>query len=1138
MNRAQRIGSSPSPRSTAVINHHTSNEDGASVAGGGGVADVLGLGGTLARLPTAAAAAGGYGAMPAVATGTLKGAPLAPIYTPNHTMMANGKDAADGFPATNGTIRGAGGGVVLRGTIRPGSDHKGVGGGGAALGTLGKRAFPLANNNTGGGGGAISGGSSLPNPPMILQRTLQRQKQKHIQQQMELMMQQQQQRDEEGLQHYDDDGDGEAESTVPPALRGGRRGILRGKLRETLAEAEHLKEVERPLSGGGTTRVNSSVHHSHIAPTPLDRTAAPSPMSSYGGNSNTFISQHNGRAIPVVSIVGSSANNKSANSSGSGANSRTNTIRKQQSRQKEDSPLDEDRGADDTNEEDDGDDGDGVIMSSAGLSTLGSVKVIEHSTDTVNGGEGEAKLVREGSASSDSSPSALRNPSPPPPSTTRSSSVNADGAFNRYRQRGGGGGGSDDDDDGKVATSTLHDVPIAAPAAAEGAAGGSIRGTINNLRLAPNDLAAKGHHGHRTAATNLQARVIKAASGQSITPDSATISGDGKRHSLTNNKSSGGGGMDDAASAAAAFGVGGVATPSSGATGTDIAAQSGSMIAESTSTAITPTPRSTVNFTPAALSGGATPSRGASAGASRGGSATSGRHRPRSARQDYEKYVRGITGGAYLKERYSDHIKVSTHMVLGRGSYGIVYSGVNEKTGQMVAVKHIEIDAKREVWSGHTFDTGAGSDDPADGASSTPKPKSRPISASPSHKEILRASQVDECLKDVVTEIRLMAQLKHPNIVQYYHAEIVGPRWEEIHDRRHQYLTQQRRRVQRHERRLTMAANGGMDPMSPLSPLLQKEDNEKVLPPLEPPHPDLTTPPSPNGRRYLVIYMEFMSGGSLGSLMTKIVGDKLARAREAIVAQRAREQEELRRKEAAEAAAKGVAAPPVKKGEKPAPIVIPPRVIGFTEAMVRVYFRQVLEGLAYLHDHNIVHRDIKADNLLLSASDGVVRISDFGTSRKFSDVSALGCTSGDGDGGEGGQRALMTVIGTPHFMAPEVITKAGHGFPADIWSIGVTVIQLLTGQAPYESGGGNEFSIMFKIAKEPEKIQEFIPSDASIMAKDFIVKCVAPEPEDRWTARQLLSHPFLLEDPDGYYSSSDEESDEEGEGDDDEYEVV
>ena len=520
----------------------------------------------------------------------------------------------------------------------------------------------------------------------------------------------------------------------------------------------------------------------------------------------------------------------------------------------------------------------------------------------------------------------------------------------------------------------------------------------------------------------------------------------------------------------------------------------------------------TVN-TPAAGSG-TTPSEKGGGGLvspRRGGSASA--RRPRSAHQDYEKYVREITGGHYLKEKYSDHIKVSTQMVLGRGSYGIVYSGVNEKTGQMVAVKHIEIDAKREILTPSGI---SGAPTGKDG-----KP-SRPVSASPSHREILRASQVDECLKDVVTEIRLMAQLRHPNIVQYYHAEIVGPRWEDVHDRRHKYLTEQRRRVQRFERRV-LSEKGGDAPMSPLSPLLQK-DEDAPLPPMDPPHPDLTSPPSPLGRRYLVIYMEYMSGGSLGSLMTKMLGDKNVKAREAIAEQRAIAMEEQRKRDAA------AGIPPPTKKEKQPPIIIPPRVVAFSEQMVRVYFRQVLDGLSYLHEHNIVHRDIKADNLLLSASDGVVRISDFGTSRKFSDVSAIGAgTEEDG----GGPRALMTIIGTPHFMAPEVITKAGHGFPADIWSVGVTIIQLLTGQAPYETGG-NEFAIMFKIANEPEKIQEFIPDDASVMMKDFILKCVSPEPEDRWSAQQLMTHPFLQDQDDGYYTSDDEESETDADGCDDE----
>ncbi|GAA5844905.1 hypothetical protein JCM9279_000040 [Rhodotorula babjevae] len=166
----------------------------------------------------------------------------------------------------------------------------------------------------------------------------------------------------------------------------------------------------------------------------------------------------------------------------------------------------------------------------------------------------------------------------------------------------------------------------------------------------------------------------------------------------------------------------------------------------------------------------------------------------------------------------------------------------------------------------------------------------------------------------------------------------------------------------------------------------------------------------------------------------------------------------------------------------------------FEENVIKFFTLQILDGLEYLHSLGILHRDMKADNILID-QDGMCKISDFGTSKKSGDIYQ--------------NNENMSMQGSIFWMAPEVIhnNKQGYSAKADIWSLGCICIEMLAGSRPWEGEGF--MSAMFKLGAE--RMRPPLPPDVQISdeAEQFVSACLQIEPDARPTAVEAKHDSFL-----------------------------
>jgi serine/threonine protein kinase len=166
----------------------------------------------------------------------------------------------------------------------------------------------------------------------------------------------------------------------------------------------------------------------------------------------------------------------------------------------------------------------------------------------------------------------------------------------------------------------------------------------------------------------------------------------------------------------------------------------------------------------------------------------------------------------------------------------------------------------------------------------------------------------------------------------------------------------------------------------------------------------------------------------------------------------------------------------------------------FNERDASIICKQLVEALAYLHKKGIVHRDLKPENILFKTpGKNDILVTDFGFSRLV-----------------GTSHFLQTICGTPNYVAPEILQRAGHGIEVDMWSTGAIAYSLLCGYLPFSADEDGQAGMFEKIktANYTFPVEDW--GEISSEAKDFISSMLIADPAKRIKSKDAVNHPWLV----------------------------
>ncbi|KAK1586872.1 hypothetical protein Q3G72_007040 [Acer saccharum] len=165
------------------------------------------------------------------------------------------------------------------------------------------------------------------------------------------------------------------------------------------------------------------------------------------------------------------------------------------------------------------------------------------------------------------------------------------------------------------------------------------------------------------------------------------------------------------------------------------------------------------------------------------------------------------------------------------------------------------------------------------------------------------------------------------------------------------------------------------------------------------------------------------------------------------------------------------------------------------ESVLRSHMYCIVSAIRHVHLNGVVHCDVKGRNLLVSQDPSFCKLADFGSARKVSSADDDTCR----------EKSFVVPRGSPLWMAPEVVRGEFQGPESDVWSLGCTFVEMVTGKPAWEGSGADTLSrIGFS-----DELPKF-PSRLSELGRDFLEKCLRRDPSQRWSCDQLLQHPFLL----------------------------